>query len=946
MNKRLLKPILTSGLLALAFGAIGTGATFALFTSEAETDIVIGAGKVAVSFTPSGLKTYSVEANPSGDRTDERGGKYISKLTTVQGTFTNGGTAAYADGVFTLDKITPGDRITFTATLANQSNVNIKYRLVYAFGGEDTTLARGLVTKTNLSGEVETYAGLKTFRSSWIELDASEAPEQTSYSFDIELPVDKGNEFQQKSARFSMYAEAVQGNADVADEPVVELFEEDFHNLTPVPVVADTATIVEAQNKAGDLKVKTTIPANTTGVDAGKTVDLVVSEMIVGEDPEDKITTLNFDISLYVNNVKTTHFDNSVAVEINVGKYLEITEVKHRNTILVPTTDYTYDPAEGIIHFSTQDFSPFSVTYVHLTDNPAYGFKNSYVENGHWVHVVSTKAHFKNILTNISTRSTQSAEDTFHGVPGSFPLADKTTVYVLANDIPCGGTMWEASEAALFSTRFVGTFDGAGHTISNIHMSAPLSSTIKACLFNDALHATFQNLTLSDMYIDDTSSGAHGLLGVGPAEDGTGARFNDDTYLTFKNITVAQNCFVNGSKNCGGIFAYARSIKTLTLENCVNYADISVSGSGAGYVAGGFIASATSHMWPTSQTKTRTFIIKNCENHGNISGTDALGGVAGAIGAVNSNDLHDFTINGFLNTGNISDESSDHVSPVIAGQNGSINRGATIDKYTLSGIIDNTGTITMKDGYANDYAFGLFTKNGATCPVLSNGNQVTDVEFFMNHVIASGVVAFSTTAAQLNTACDANNKLSLNLSGLSASVWAQAAKIKVSTKLTWTAPVSYTTDLGYGAGAGQYPVHDEIINISDHAVTTYDVTRLCYVGHTYPAGKNPADVHIYYDGDEPQGPDPFQYNHEYYKLEGTDSRRGWGTTAGNAAYYVLDNDAIVGGTYRLLAENYTESAYVIEIFDANNVKLAYSTITDFNRQLQSTYKLGKMSQIA
>ena len=72
-TKVLLSAVLT---IALCVSVI-SGATFALFTSEAGTNIAVTAGKVNVTATLGNLKTYSM-----GDEQP-------------QGTFENGGTATF-----------------------------------------------------------------------------------------------------------------------------------------------------------------------------------------------------------------------------------------------------------------------------------------------------------------------------------------------------------------------------------------------------------------------------------------------------------------------------------------------------------------------------------------------------------------------------------------------------------------------------------------------------------------------------------------------------------------------------------------------------------------------------------------------------------------------------------------------------------------------------------
>ena len=220
MNKKLIAPIVT----AAAMLATSVGSTFALFSSKASSRIDINAGKLEVKLTKGNARTYSVEANESGDRIDENGYKYSSEETEVPGVFTNGGTATFTDCNLVLDKISPGDRIEFDLN-ASQGDTNIiyKYRVVLEYTSEDETIGRGMEITTNISGSSKLYKNLKRYQSAWATHDPAN-PLELNISFDMELPVTCGNEYQEKEGAYSMYIEAVQGNAAVSGEEEIEYF--------------------------------------------------------------------------------------------------------------------------------------------------------------------------------------------------------------------------------------------------------------------------------------------------------------------------------------------------------------------------------------------------------------------------------------------------------------------------------------------------------------------------------------------------------------------------------------------------------------------------------------------------------------------------------------------------------------------------------------------------
>ncbi len=196
---KLTRRITLSALAALTFGGIALSTTYALFTSEATTDVSVSTGKVKVSTQINDdVKLYSLNGT-----TDD------SVLIESKTAFTGGGTFKYDNdkGTITLDKFLPGDKVEFSITAKNESNVNIKYRTVLKTV-EDNGLFQGLVVKIN---DVE-YDGSTTV-SNYEALDAGADFTTTKYNFSIELPKTAGNEYQEKKCTVSFKIEAIQGNA-------------------------------------------------------------------------------------------------------------------------------------------------------------------------------------------------------------------------------------------------------------------------------------------------------------------------------------------------------------------------------------------------------------------------------------------------------------------------------------------------------------------------------------------------------------------------------------------------------------------------------------------------------------------------------------------------------------------------------------------------------------
>lgn len=190
MKRRIL--VMSFLTIALCFSLI-FGATYALFTSESKVNIAVTSGKVEVVAEVADLKTFSMGVEQAN------------------GAFENGGKAEFdTESKLNLELLTPGDAATFTVKIENSSNIKIKYRVVLSIEGE---LASGLVSKAEFNGEEYPLNGGST---KWFSLDANTDIPDVYVS--IELPVEAGNDFQNKAASIVVKVEAVQGNAETVDE--------------------------------------------------------------------------------------------------------------------------------------------------------------------------------------------------------------------------------------------------------------------------------------------------------------------------------------------------------------------------------------------------------------------------------------------------------------------------------------------------------------------------------------------------------------------------------------------------------------------------------------------------------------------------------------------------------------------------------------------------------
>ena len=182
------------------------GGTYALFTSESAVNIAVTSATVNVQATIGELTLSST----------------VGGVTTagVDGKWVNGGTAKVDGDKITLDKMTPGDTVSFEITVTNYSDVAVKARTVYHAEGE-LFGDGGLVVDG--FGEVQN-TGVTLWKTLAAASETGSVVE--TYSVSITLPEDAGNKYQNKTAAIQFGVEAVQGNAYTGPDAIVTRYEE------------------------------------------------------------------------------------------------------------------------------------------------------------------------------------------------------------------------------------------------------------------------------------------------------------------------------------------------------------------------------------------------------------------------------------------------------------------------------------------------------------------------------------------------------------------------------------------------------------------------------------------------------------------------------------------------------------------------------------------------
>ena len=243
------------------------------------------------------------------------------------------------------------------------------------------------------------------------------------------------------------------------------------------------------------------------------------------------------------------------------------------------------------------------------------------------------------------------------------------TTVLLDADIDFSGVLSEQFEPiGIINKYFQGTFDGQGHTISNLAIK---SSSEDVGLFGYSEGATIRNVVLDSSCSVVSSYSGYSNVYVG----GIIGRCYSCAYTIENVVNMASVTFTGKTSNklyLGGIagYLYASNSKGVTVRNCANYGSVTHSGTaGDDSYIGGIVGYSEGY----SQNKV---FIQNCLNYGTInhSGTSTdklfIGGILG-YAWVGANNIENCVSGGKIVS------SSGTIGSII----GYINSGTTTSKY-------------------------------------------------------------------------------------------------------------------------------------------------------------------------------------------------------------------------------------------------------------------------
>ncbi len=628
--------------------------------------------------------------------------------------------------------------------IKNNGNLALKFKVVVNGLTGDMILADVLDVKVN-GVEKGTLTEVMALNAAEVDgmIHGELAATKTSDVYEVSLKMQEGadNDYMNKTLSglcITVYAtqDAVEWDSWTQDYDAGATYSDEATIKDGVPVVLHSANATVS------------IPADT--LTAGQVVKVKEQKT----DAPDNVVTLDdtlisaTDISIVdADGNEVAMPDGTYTVTMNIGKGLDKSKLAlyHKSE---PITEFNYDATSGIISFTTKSFSPFTVKYAGI-------------------------GTIDSAEKLVAVRDSINAGNNKAGV-----------VYNLTTDIDLKDVKWTAIN------NFAGTFDGQGHTISN--MTANLFGTVSG---------TVKNLNVENVNVLNTGyNGKNGFI-ASVANGGlvdnckvSGVKIEWADTVTdcgdgFGGVisgvsagATVQNCeFTDISmtthgktKRMGGVFSSIAG----TVKDC-NFADVNFTVS----VQNGSNAYVTSHCGGFASSVETGAVVDNCKINNmqvNVYRGGHLGGIFGkAYGAT----LKDITVNGLtMNVGDTAksitciagfiaqpDTRSNDVRAKIdnchiygldmtlasskqgesaaAGFISGLCGGVDVTNCSVSGKIDGTNTPANIGGFIGDAGwYGAFEQNFTDCS--------TNVNITVNNSIGGGFIAvdgtLNNTAATLN----------------------------------------------------------------------------------------------------------------------------------------------------------------------------------------------------
>ena len=431
---------------------------------------------------------------------------------------------------------------------------------------------------------------------------------------------------------------------------------------------------------------------------------------------------------------------------------------------------------------------------------------------------------------------------------------------------------------------FTGTYDGKGHTISGLFISASGSSQVG--MFGDAANDTLENIDLVNESVTGGSE-VGGLVGLSA-------------------FSVIDSCSASGSVNggaggyVGGLIGYndSSSINGCSSADTVNDA----SGQGVGGLAG------ISELGST---------FTDCHAAGNVTASSEAGGLIGY-------NTPRSTISECYATGNVTVSSGGEAAGGLVGYN---YQDCPVDKsystgtvaggqYDTGGLIGyNYSNCTITDCYSTgnvSSSSGSYETGGLIGYNYSPVNYCYSTGAVSGTNYIGGLIGYSTSSTVTGSVWDTGTSgQSTSAAGTSESD--SAMKVEATfTNAGWDFTSTWAISSGVNGG---YPY---LINVTDHSlpVQATDFLATANIGSVSLTWKTRSEVNN--AGFNVLRKDPGTSSFSLISsCTSNDSLRGLGTSSSGRSYDFTDNHVVSGATYQ----------YKIQSVSTNGTTKDLSTIS-------------------
>ena len=286
---------------------------------------------------------------------------------------------------------------------------------------------------------------------------------------------------------------------------------------------------------------------------------------------------------------------------------------------------------------------------------------------------------------------------------------------------------WEPISRQDLTINWFGTFDGDGHTISNLYVNR---SQRDAGFFGDTGSCTIRNITFTGVSITGSDNntaiigGLYGTVSNVTVADGTiSGKYYVGGIVGYNSGTISHctnHAQISGTNSLlGGICGENRG----TIDFCINYGALQSSSNGVGGIAGYLSEGNVSH----------------CANHGNVEGDEHVGGIAGLITATSS-------ISNVISTGNVTETSNYQTSGLLVGR---VQAPLTLSDYA---VFSSDATLTINGTVQTPRSIGEIASDAGCSGIgVAVGYTTAELQSGMVTYLLQSVAPAGTWGQQIGT---------------------------------------------------------------------------------------------------------------------------------------------------------------------------------------------------